>query len=152
MKLDALGNVSWCKFYPLIGSSHTFQFYAVAEASQGYVIAGSRTWYASGYQGEGILLEIDSNGNLTQNLEFPLVYNLKSLQKTADGGFICGGMEGFYNNTYPVVYKLNSLLSIDWKATIQNSNAFLGENSVRESGNGIFLATKNYGVVKLNQN
>ncbi len=150
LKTDSFGNQLWCKLYNLTDSNYGNDFYACTELPNGnIVIVGRRTWSLEG--GKGIMLEINSSGDIQTALEFPGAFTFKCIKTTSDGGLIIAGMEGFYNSSYPVVYKLSANFTVEWKSVIEDSNAYVGEDCICEiPSEGYFLATSSGGIIELN--
>lgn len=116
LKTDESGNVVWEKIYG--EDDHWDKGYAVLETDDGcFVIAGDTYSYGPGYDAMW-LLKTDTNGDTLWTKTFGGDSNdwAKSVQQTADGGYILTGGAGSFGNSYQVyLVKTDENGNMEWQ-------------------------------------
>ncbi len=88
----------------------------------GYAVAGTEAWFPSGNTGmeyatdsEGVLLKLDSSGNIEWNQTYTKLSGISFMVQTKDGGYAIAG-------DYSLI-KTNSLGKIQWQKSYE-ANVF----------------------------
>ena len=141
IKTDSSGNETWSKTFG--GTDHDFFVFSVQQTTDGgFIIIGSTQSSGAGSD-DVYLLKTDSNGNETWSKTFGGIdrdYG-RSVQQTADGGFIIAGSTRSSSVGSSDVY----LLKTDSNGNETWSKAFGGTdgeeygNSVRQTADGGFI-------------
>ncbi|MEW6365018.1 MAG: hypothetical protein AB1714_10310 [Acidobacteriota bacterium] len=120
LKLDANGNITWQKKY---GSRQEYEFPTCVQqtADKGYIVSGRAYGKALKYTYDGILLKVDSTGNLTWWKKFGGAKNdlVESVHQTKDGGYITAGYTLSYGAGKQDAWlvKFDSAGAIEWQKT-----------------------------------
>jgi hypothetical protein len=139
-KLDGGGSVVWDKTY---GGDRNDETYAIAPAAGGgFIVAGTTESSGAGAR-DGWLLRIDGNGKLLWQRTFggPYWDELRSVQETADGGFVAAGYtepEGAGAH-FALVVRTDKAGSPMWERTLKRS-LWDDAQAVVEMPGGGFLA------------
>jgi hypothetical protein len=124
VKIDSQGNIVWNQTFSPIIENLTYNLESVAGFLQtsdgGYAVAGTEAWFPSGNTGmeyatgsEGILLKLDSSGNVEWNQTYPYVDGVSSMVQTSDGGYVLAG-------DYSLI-KTNSLGNSQWHKSYESA-------------------------------
>jgi len=112
LKLDSDGTVDWEKTYG--GSAYCYYGTSFQQTTDGgYVMAGYIT--PEIYQDcDTFVLKLDSSGNIEWQKKYGLSHSNspRSIQQTADGGFIVGGDDG-QGDAW--IFKLDSYGNVEWE-------------------------------------
>jgi uncharacterized delta-60 repeat protein len=139
LKLDLAGSVEWQRAY---GGSEIERAYSVEQtADGGYIVAG--TTYSFGAGGEDFwVLKLDSTGSVEWQRAYGGSANdyAKSVQQTADGGYVVAGTTysfgaGYYDFW---VLKLDSSGGLTWQKTY-GGNDDDWAHSVQQTADGGYI-------------
>ncbi len=123
LKLDASGNVTWTKTFGGSSSDGASSIQQVPDG--GYIVAGETYSSGAGHD-DAYVLKLDATGNVTWQKIFGGSDNdyARSIQQTADGGYIVAG----YTNSFGAgswdayVLKLDATGNATWTKTFGGSN------------------------------
>jgi len=146
MKLDSTGNQTWAKTYG--GTSSDFAMSVQQTSDGGYIVAGSTL--------SGILtfsfwiLKLDSTGYLSWQKTHggDWIDIARSIQQTADGGYIVAGVSGAYGDEDISILKIDGLGETIWSKIFGGDHADEA-NSIIETTDGNFViagSTKSFGA------
>jgi hypothetical protein len=166
VKVDPQGNIEWNRTFSFTSGNLTYHMEGVSGFVQtsdgGFALAGTEAWFPSGGMeyatgSEGILLKLDSSGNIEWNQTYPYVNGISSMVQTSDGGY---ALAGDYSLT-----KTNSLGIAQWHKSYKNN--VLNPNAQNENvasviqtsdggyalmtGNGILFKVNSQGVLQWKQ-
>lgn len=150
VKMGPQGNIEWNRTFSFTSGNLTYHVDGVSGFVQtsdgGFVMAGTEAWfpsvgpeYATG--SEGILLKVDSSGNIEWNQTYPYVNGISSMVQTSDGGYALAG-------DYSLI-KTNSLGVAQWHKSYKN-NALNPTSVIQTSDGGYALITGNGILFKVN--
>jgi Domain of unknown function (DUF5122) beta-propeller len=160
LKLDANGNVTWQKTY---GGSDADYARSIHQTSDGGFIVAGRTYFFEHGQGEGWILKLDANGNVTWQKIYGGSYydGFNSIQETLDGGYIVAGAHeaDATSATKFWVLKLDANGNVTWQKIYGDSKNHDVALSIQQTSDGGFIVAGvteidgwNYGVLKLDAN
>ncbi|WP_084466346.1 T9SS type A sorting domain-containing protein [Kaistella palustris] len=151
VKLDQSGNVQWQK--SLGGGQSDYAQSVQQSADGGYIVVGyseSNDGDVSGNHGDYDywIVKLDSSGNIQWQKSLGGSYEdfAKSVQQTADGGYIVGGysqsndgdITGHYGNYDYWIVKLDSSGNIQWQKSLGGTGEDRA-NSVRQTTDGGYI-------------
>ena len=147
IKTFANGSLQWSRAYPTGGSSESAT--ALQETSGGgcIVLAEADYQFTGGYGRGAYVLKVDGVGNMQWNRTFVSGETyiddvLRSVQETADGGYILAGVSNSSEMVYSGrawIVKLYSNGSTQWSSTYDESG-LSSANLVRQTFDGGYIA------------
>ncbi|HKR06336.1 MAG TPA: T9SS type A sorting domain-containing protein [Bacteroidia bacterium] len=142
VKTDAIGNLTWTKAFG--GTFGGFMGFDVQQtADGGYILTGAQTTDSIGYR-DVSLVKTDSAGNLLWLKTFGGIYSEEghSIQQTADGGYVIGGLTNSFGSGGWDVYLLrtDSAGSLLWSKTFGGALYDWGYSVQLTAGGGIMIA------------
>jgi hypothetical protein len=114
VKLNATGNVSWARSFPVKDARSVIQL-----PDSGYAVAGKYEPGSGGFT--SYVARLDASGNMLWIKSYAR-YNSDaafSIEATADGGFLLAGVSNdipFFESE-PIVFKLDSVGNVQWART-----------------------------------
>ena len=141
LKCDAAGTLQWTQVY---GGSSADGVYSLQETSDsGFIISSHTSSYGAG-QHEIYLIKTDSNGDTVWTRSYGGAGGdyLRSVQQTADGGYITASETFSFGAGGADVYlvKTDSIGTMEWAKTYGGTAADYGY-SVRQTPDGGFITT-----------
>jgi len=150
-KLDSAGNTEWQKTYG--GSSEDLAKSISQTAEGGYIVAGITKSFGAGKY-DFWIIKLFSSGDVEWQRTYGGLEDdiIKSIQQTADGGYIVAGSTKSFGagERDLLVLKLFSSGDIDWQRTyggIKDDNAYCIQPTV---DGGYIVAGETYSVVNSN--
>ncbi len=153
IKLDSLGQLQWQKSYG--GSGPEIPYSVVQADDGGYVIAGfsaSTNGDVTGNHGgyDYWVVKTDSAGNLIWQKSFGGTDNevIYSINKTSDGGYICGGASlsnngdviGSHGNGDVWLVKINDIGVLQWSKALGGTGADMANCVIQTMDGGYAVA------------
>jgi len=139
IRTDSNGNEIWTNTY---GDTDEFQFFAVEQAEDGYIIAG-RIYPDDDYS-DVYIMKINDAGEVIWTNSFGHQYgdNAKSIKATSDGNFIIGGTSRLENTITADVYlaKINPQGDTLWTTIHGGVHDDEVCNSIVETPDGGYMA------------
>lgn len=132
IKTDEFGNLEWARMDTVSfqGWNHSNAILSVEDG----IISASYLFI-----GETAIIKRDLSGNRAWSKPLEWIY-IRSLSTTNDGCIIASGYDGFNNENWPTLAKLNSEGDLIWYKDFEFSDYSWGAfNSVNQSSDGGFL-------------
>ena len=147
VKADASGNMTWEQTYGGSGSDNAFSVQQTADG--GYIVLGETRSYGAGGS-DFYLVKADASGNMEWQQTFGGSDDdwAKSVQQTADGGYIMTGYTQSYATVNADIYlvKADASGNMTWEQTFSANDDNLGY-SVQQTTDGGYIVggqTANY--------
>jgi hypothetical protein len=146
LKLDSSGEISWQKTYG--GSNDAGASSIQQTADGGYIVAGYTGKYIPGgypYLYDIWILKLDSSGNISWQKTYGGSYYdvSRSIQQTADGGYIVDGFTDVCGGLCfgMLVLKLDSSGNVSWQKVYNDSDMDSWEtgSSIRQTADGGYV-------------
>jgi hypothetical protein len=143
LKLDASGNMEWQKTFGGIQSEAPYGVQQTADG--GYITATSTISFGAG-GADFWVLKLDANGNIQWQKTYGRSGNesARSIQQTADGGYIVAGFidSGAYHDS--LILKLDAAGNVEWQKTYGGSDNEESD-SVLQTADGGYIAAGHMG-------
>ncbi len=145
VKVDMGGNLIWQKQF---GSANTQEaaYCVQATSDGGYLVGGYNSIHIPGgppWEGVCYLIKTDSEGNLLwENDDIPSLWHTRSIDQTADGGFILAGLNSRYTGEGRIVLaKTDPNGTLEWVKSGYYNTGFIYDEvfCVRQTSDGGYI-------------
>jgi len=141
IKTDSIGSLLWAKLF--VGGADEFAYCVQQTTDGGYIITGETWSYSFGITQDVFLIKTDSNGDTLWTRVYGGIFDDigRSVQQTADGGYIIAGETTSFGGGDGDIYliRTDSLGDTLWTRAYGGTSWDEGGYSVQETADGGFF-------------
>ena len=134
MKIDSYGNKEWEKTF----NKEAWQADIILTSDGDFIVTGSCWWHC---WDRPLLIKISADGTVDWSRQLAFGYNPKSVQQTADGGYITGGTD--FSDDMSLI-KTNSLGKTEWQKSYGGYDLEDGYDAIQTADGGYAIVGYTY--------